>query len=241
MSKLIELIGRLGQQSSQPIGFGALAGRAETAPTMALLGAASLETLDSDLDAVGRDSVDAVVFYSDEILSGSAAAPPDDLVWGASCQRLDGDELEALVSAGCDFALIELENAPANVVSFPDLAVILTLEKPLDRETAAAVRALGVSGSLNTSGIGTGELGFGDLVEARKVGASTGGAMLMGTLSDISAANLTALRDAGMDGVIASLSDTALAAGLARTIGELPPRRRPERRGLQAAAPPSGG
>ena len=38
MSKLLDLISRLGQQAAQPIGFEALAGRVEAYPAMALMG-----------------------------------------------------------------------------------------------------------------------------------------------------------------------------------------------------------
>ena len=44
MSKLLELISRLGQQAAQPIGFEALAGKVEASPSMALIGIASAST-----------------------------------------------------------------------------------------------------------------------------------------------------------------------------------------------------
>ena len=66
MSKLLDIISRLGQQAAQPIGFEALAGRVEATPAMALICRASASTCDRDLDAVGRELVDAVVFDPDE-------------------------------------------------------------------------------------------------------------------------------------------------------------------------------
>ena len=62
MSKLIDLISKLGQQSAQPIGFGALTGRVEAAPTMALIGSASASEFGPGIVAELPEGVDAIVF-----------------------------------------------------------------------------------------------------------------------------------------------------------------------------------
>ncbi len=245
MSKLIDLIGRLGQQSAQPIGFGALTGRVEAAPTMALIGSASASRVVDDLTAVGRDNVDAVVFDSDdtdlhiEIRRRGKDGAFSDLIWGVLCRYMDNKGLEEMVEAGCDFLLAELDSTPAAVVSHPDVALILGLEEPVDRRTASALRSLGVAGSWNLSDTGwTGT--FEDLIEFRKIGESTGGVMLIHGWGGMSVAMLTSLRDAGVDAIITSLRDHDRVQELAQSIRDLPPRSRRESPRIQAAAPRGG-
>ena len=241
MSKLIDLIGRLGQQSAQPIGFGALTGRVEAAPTMALIGIASASSVADDLAAVGRDNVDAVVFDSDdtelhiEISRHGEDGAFSDLIWGVFCRYMDNSALEEMVTAGCDFLLAEMDSIPGAVVSHPDVAVILGLEEPADRETASALRALGVAGSWNLADASASTLE--DLVEVRRIANSTGGVMVMTAHGGMSGTALSSLRDAGMDALITSLEDHDQVRELAQSIRELPPRRRSESRRIQAAAP----
>ena len=153
MSKLLELISRLGQQAAQPIGFEALAGKVEASPSMALIGIASASTCDSDLDAIGREFVDAVVFDPDEARFALESGQFDDLIWGIVYRSMEDEVLESLVSAGCDFLFFEIDNAPAAIVSLTDVALIVTLEEPVSRRTSEALRSLGVDGSWNVSGL----------------------------------------------------------------------------------------
>ncbi len=239
MSKLIELIGRLGQQSAQPIGFGALTGRVESPRAMALIGSASAEKSASHLSSGLPDGVDAIVFSDEDagsVLEAVGSGVLGDLVWGASGGDLSNDDLDALTEAGCDYVFVA-PSAPAGVVGNPDLGTIVLAGEPVDRLTGAALRSLRVDGSLNTSAIEGGGMNFATLVNVVKVGASIGGVMLIETKESISAADLTALRDAGVDGLVVALENTELVGQLAESIRELPPRRRPEARGLSPSAP----
>lgn len=239
MSKLIELIGRLGQQSAQPIGFGALTGRVESTPTMALIGRAAAQGSAADLASGLPDGVDAVVFSDQDtssLIDAAKSGIPEDIVWGASAEGLSNDELDALVDAGCDYVLIET-SAPARVVGYPDLGTIVATAEPVGRLTGVALRSLKVDGSLNTSGTGKGGMDFDTLVNVVKVGASVGGVMLVEIREEVPNADLMALRDAGVDGLVVPLDDAELVSQLVESIRELPARRRPETRGLSPSAP----
>ena len=242
MSKLIELIGRLGQQSAQPIGFGALTGRVEASPTMALIGDASQGDFTGGMDEEMAGVADALLFMGAESESILANSFDESLIWGVSCGKLSVDELDALEEAGCDYFVIDPQTAPAGVVGRPDVGTIVMMSEAADRETAVALRSLGVDGTLNTSAVGSGDLTFDSLVQLTKVGASTGGVMLVRVESDMSLTDLGALRDAGVDGIVVSVGTQAgkdLLKQLSKSIRELPPRRRGESRRMQAAAPRS--
>lgn len=286
MSKLTDLVAKMGRQSPQPIGFGALAGAATPSPTMALVGRVNAAGAADALAAADASVIDAVLvdFANAEgervtgteamrrlgvktgvvsrmcregkldgtkrgqtwmvsvesinrfALSGVGEAL-EGTVWGADASGLSGEEADALAAAGCDFFVIGEGGAPGAVVSHVNAAKLLALSEPVDRETAAALRALGVAGALNTSGIGAGEPAFGDLVKMRRASASVGGITLIETREAPSAKTLATLRDAGADGVVAPIANPEAIAELARTIREMPPRQRADSRGLQAAAP----
>ncbi len=292
MSKLTDLIERMGRQSPQPIGFGALSGTAAASRTMALVARTNAAGAARALADAGGISPDAVlVDFADDsgervtgteamnrlgvktgvvsrlcregkldgekrgqtwmvsveslnryALSGVGEAL-DGTLWGASVSRLSGAEVDALAEAGCDFFVIGEDGAPGAVVSHVNAAKLLALSEPVDRETSAALRGLGVAGAVTESGVDadSGEIGFADLVALRRIGASAGGIMLAETSGSASAKDLAILRDAGADGVIAPLSDADSLANLERAIAELPPKRRPDARGLQAAVGVSAG
>ena len=238
MSKLLDLISRLGQQAAQPIGFEALAGRVETSPSMALIGIASASTCDRDLDAIGRDLVDAVLFDPDEARSALESGQFDDLIWGIGCHSMEDEVLESLVSAGCDFIFFDIRNAPATIVSQPDVALIATLNAPVSRRTSEALRSMGVDGSWDVSGQAKlAGLKFGDLIEVANIGASTGGVTLVTDGDGSSLMALTAIRNAGVDGLVTSLSNHERVTELAQAIRQLPPRTPRRSKGWQALSP----
>ena len=61
MSKLTDLVARMGRQSPQPIGFGALAGTASASPTMALVGRTNAAGAADALAAADAKLIDAVL------------------------------------------------------------------------------------------------------------------------------------------------------------------------------------
>ena len=239
MSKLIEIIRKLGEQSQQPLGFGALAGRSESSPTLALIGTAGANVC-AEMEAIEGDVVDAVILDSDGAVSMKGQDGTGGVVWGVGPGALSNEDVESLVSAGCDFFVIDPETAPAAIVSQPDVDTLVTLKEPADRETAAALRGLGVNGSLSRPPADLSAIGYRDLVAIRRMGASLGGATLVECPRNISTADLTALRDAGVDGVVVPLSESERVSELAAKIRELPPRKKnsgPGETRFQALAP----
>ena len=240
MSKLIEIIRKLGEQSQQPLGFGALAGRSGSSPTLALIGTATVANVGTEMEAIEGDVVDAVILEADGIGSIGDEGGMDDVVWGVGPGALSNEDVESLVTAGCDFFVIDPENAPAAIVSQPEIATLVTLRELPDRETAAALRGLGVTGSLSRPPADLSEIAYRDLVAIRRMGASVGGVTLVECPRNVSTADLTALRDAGIDGVVAPLSESERVSEIAGKIRELPPRKRssgPGETRFQALAP----
>ena len=243
MSKLIEIIRKLGQQSQQPLGFGALAGRSEEAPTLALIGTATAADVGAEMEAIESDIVDAVILEANCPVSVGGQDGMDGVVWGVGPGALSNEDVESLVSAGCDFFVIDPETAPAGLVSQADAAMIVTLNEPADRETAVALRELGVSGSLSRPPADLQDIAYRDLVAIRRTAASVGGIVMVEAPAKVSTTDLAALRDAGVDCVVVELSDAERVSDIAAKIRELPPRKRRGASGetrFQALAPSGG-
>ena len=240
MSKLIEIIRKLGEQSQQPLGFGALTGRSGSAPTLALIGTAAAANVGAEMEAIEGDVVDAVILEAEGIGSTGGQDGIDGVVWGVGPGAVSNEDVERLVSAGCDFFVIDPETAPAAIVSQSDVATLVTLSESPDSETAVALRGLGVTGSLSRPPSELTQIAFRDLVAIRRIGASVGGATLVECPSNVSTADLTALRDAGVDGVVVPLLGPERVGDIAGKIRELPPRKRssgPGETRFQALAP----
>ena len=240
MSKLIEIIRKLGEQSQQPLGFGALAGRSEEAPTLALIGTATAADVSAEMEAIKGDMVDVVILKADGADSIEDQDGMDGMVWGVGPGALNNEDVAGLVSAGCDFFVIDPDTAPAAIVSQPDVDTLVTLREPADRETAAALRGLGVNGSLSRPPADLSEIGYRDLVAIRRMASSVGGVTLVECPLNVSTADLTALRDAGVDAVVVPLSEPERVSDIAGKIRELPPRRKssgPGETRFQALAP----
>lgn len=226
MSKLIEIIRKLGEQSQQPLGFGALTGRSGPAPTLALIGTATAADVGAEMEAVEGDVVDAVILEADGSNSIGDHNGMDGVVWGVGPGALSNKDVESLVAAGCDFFVIDPNTAPAAIVSQTDVATLVTLQESPDRETAAALRGLGVNGSLSRPPAELTQIAFRDLVAIQRMGAPVGGATLVECPLSVSTADLAALRDAGVDGVVVPLSEPERVSEIAGKIRELPPRKR---------------
>ncbi len=242
MSKLIEIVRKLGQQSRQPLGFGALASRAEESPTLALIGMASARNVAENMSAIEGGVVDAVILDSGGVNSIEDCAEIEKLVWGVGPGTLNNEDVEKLTSYGCDFFVIDPATAPAAIVSQTDVATIVTLREPADRETSLALRELGVNGSLSRPPADMEEIAYRDLVEIRRMGASVGGVLMVEAPAKLTTADLTALRDAGVDGVVVPLSESERVSDLARKIRVLPLHKRSSGSGdtrFQALAPTS--
>lgn len=240
MSKLIELIRKLGEQSQQPLGFGALASKPETSPSMALIGTSAAASVSGSLDAIEDDVVDAVILNSDDVDWIKEWDSGENMIWGVGPGSLKDEDVETLVRSGCDFFVIDPVTAPAAIVSQPDAATIVTLAEPADRETSSALRELGVNGSLSRPPEGMTEIAYRDIVAIRRMGASVGGATLVEAPAEVSTAGLAALRDAGVDAIVVPLSESDRVSDLAEKIRELPPPKRRSRSGetrFQALAP----
>ena len=94
MSKLIELIRKLGQQSQQPLGFGALASKAETSPGMALIVTGSASSAADNLDAIEGNVVDAVILSSDDANPIENYDGIGKYVWGIGPGALSNEDVE---------------------------------------------------------------------------------------------------------------------------------------------------
>lgn len=127
LAKLIERLHELGKAEPAPIGFGRPVKRKQK-PGLLVIGEASSGQIKSLLSKGAIEHLDAVLLAGTP--SGEVAKSLGDVLWGARVSKLDEKGLDELKEFGCDFILVESEDAPAVILR--DDGMARGKELPLD-------------------------------------------------------------------------------------------------------------
>ena len=237
MSKLLDLLQRIGDGSPAPLGFGAT--RAETLPGMALVGLVSADH-QAGLAAAAQAGLNAAILSglsgADAIkaLSESGSAIP----WGLQAAALAADEAQASRDAGADLLAFSLDSAASAITGEDDLARMVSLAPDLSDRELRAVAALPVDCFTIDMTAVSGPWTLQDLVTVGSISRRTDKHVLVQVSAVPADPDLEALRDMGVAGLIidlAVISSEAL-AGLKAALLEMPrPRRRRDR--IRATVP----
>ena len=238
MSKLLDLLERIRDGSPAPLGFGAA--RTETLPGMALVGRVPRPGRRRP-----RGLTRAAAAQLDAALVDDAAGPEylqdlggllPDVAWGPRTPALTPEEAPACRQAGADLMAFTLAGAAAALAGQDDLARLLSLSPDLADRELRAVAALPVDAFILDLKEVTGPWTLADLVRVGSISRRVDKYVLVEVSLPPVAADLEALRDTGVSGLvvdISNLSQTALAA-LKADLRAMP-RPRPRRRERRAA------
>ncbi len=236
MSKLVSRIEKISRGSPAPIGFGASSHTAQT-PAMALIGILSENALEeatrlSSLDADGA-LLDSET--SDKELTALAEALGS-TPWGIKSAELSGDTAGGLVEKGCDFFLVDA--ATASVEAAKDDRADLVLSLPADAGDGflRALEDLPIGAAFITI---DGPLTLQSLIDIASMRTMFDKYLLVQVPSDLSARELEALRDVGVDAVVVdvgSASEESLKTMKQRLL-ELPRQRKPRSERASAVIP----
>lgn len=127
MAKLIELLHELGKNDPAPMGFGRPAKRKQK-PALLVIGEASPRQIKSLVSNGAIKHLDAVLVAG--VPSVEDAKSLGDVLWGARVSRVNEKGLDELKESGCDFILVESEEAPAVILR--DDGMARGKELPLD-------------------------------------------------------------------------------------------------------------
>ena len=238
MSKLVSRIEKISRGSPAPIGFGA-ASRAARTPAIALVGILSRNILEDAERLASLDADGALIDgeASDEDLAALTEALGS-TPWGVKTADLDDKTADGLVQKGCDFFLIDAANA--SVESAKDDRADLILSIPADASDGflRALEDLPIGAtfiSLNANG----PLTLQSLIDVASMRTMFDKYLLVQAPSDLSAKELEALRDVGVDAVVVdvgSASEESLKTMKQRLL-ELPRQRKPRSERASAVIP----
>ena len=236
MSKLADAIDRALRREARPIGFGANAAR--RIPTMLVF---ARVTGAADAAAAAAAGADAVITAGDHFPRSAEGA----VMWGSEAPVQGRAGARALREAGADFLVFDDESTDAAALLEEDLGYVMRI-------------ALDVSDTfLGTVGVRTspvedlrldalfvpgldGPLTVRRMLDLRRVAGFARTGLILPVRTEIDPADLEALRDCGVVGVVADGPDGA--AALRSKVDELPARRpRRKVRGSTVLLPSSVG
>lgn len=241
MSKLLDLLQRIGDGSPAPLGFGAA--RAENLPGLAL---AALVTADhqAGVAAAAQAGVDAAILSG---VSGAAALSElaqtlDNATWGAYLPSLTEEEAQACQDGGADLVAFGLESPAAALTGESDLARLVSLAPDLSDRELRAVAALPMDCFVLDLTAVVGPWTLQDLVTLGSLSRRTDKYVLIQVSGAPGDKDLEALRDMGAAGLIldtAAVSAEELAVLKSKLLAMPRPRSRRRER-LRATVPGSG-
>lgn len=244
MSKLLDLMERIREGAPAPLGFGA--SRAATLPGLALVGRVSRpgRRRPRGLTRGAATYLDAAIVddASGREYMGVLGGLLPDVAWGPRTPALTEEEVAGSREAGADLIAFTLEGAAAALAGQDDLARLLSLRPDIEDGELRAIAALPVDAFiLDLRSVG-GPWTLRDLVRVGSISRRVDKYVLVEAAQPPGRADLEALRDTGVSGLVvdvSSLSQTALAA-LKEDLMAMP-RPRPRRRErLRATIPGSG-
>jgi hypothetical protein len=198
MSKLSDRIRRATRVESAPLGFAAAAARTKS-PTM-LLGA----QIAGDGSKDGAAAVEAgadLLLLTQPVKSPSESL--SDAVVGVWPSKLSADGIREAKDSSADFVVIDFDNTPASVLLDDDKGHVLLAPDEIEDMLLRVVESLSVDAILIADGPGS--LTVRRQLELRRIHGLTQKPLLMVVPPDISAQELTALREIGVIGVIVDL------------------------------------
>ena len=240
MSKLADLFRRAAQGSPQGLGFGAAAASDQSHRPIMLIGlvgarglAGRSTLLEADVDAI-------LVDCGGKPLSKSTVTALEGRLWGAGMTGFDEEAVGALKDQGCDFLVFDPGSTSATALSDDTLGSILIVPADLDRETARAIQAIGATGAYLSSDLVGRNITVAGLIELQRVRSLIDGPFVTMAPESPSVSDLTALRDAGVNGLAVRLEDQDAIGRLCESLNGIATKRRSSGSGeWRALAPQS--
>ena len=233
MSKLLDLLSRVNQGSSTPMGFGARASQ-ERSPALVLAGqfSPSAKAKPPKLQELGLDAVILTPGTSPLNTMDQSAEATGGTIWGAAVAKPTPQDVASLKEAGCDFLLFQPDTISLEVLGDKDLGRLLEVSSALSEEHRLILGTLPVDALLLHADEEVSPLTLRHLMDIQAVIAHVDKPVLLFRRRPPSRGELEGLRDAGIEGLV--LDASSLKAKVVRQLKEdiaaLPQRReRPER------------
>ena len=233
MSRFIELLGKAGEQSPEPMGF-ARRVPSKAAPAVVVAGRVTPEALAAAPDLAKTD-VDAVVLEVetwDEKTIEAAIAHLAGRVWGLRVSSLTADQVKYLIEKGCDFAVFGAEHTSVAVFDDEEFGTLISVTTDLDEDTSRGLAAISLDGALFKPDEAIFPLTVQKLMDIGRVRGLLDAAFVMDAPGNLSGEHLAALRDLGVAGLVLDLAAPDEVAKTKDTVAALPHRKSKPNRGV---------
>ncbi|MHB8104721.1 MAG: hypothetical protein ACYDG5_04190 [Dehalococcoidales bacterium] len=224
MSKLIDKLNKLSQAAPAPMGFHT-SKPVKAGSKILIIGRLALNIAPPTKSNTG---VDAILIHADEAAPAvkdiqKTAKSLGDIPWGIYLEGSSGD-LAALIEAGCDFVVFSPASRIPDLPQDEKIGKVLQVESSMDDGLLRAVNDLPVDAVLIVDSLESGEtLMMHQLMIYRHLAAFISKPLIVPVPANITEAELKALQDAEIDGVMAEMDGENLKE-LRKTITKLPPR-----------------
>jgi hypothetical protein len=245
MSRLIDKFKKLSQAAPQPMGF-RTSRPAEATTTILIIARWEINNTDSPAKSIegadalllGADKADLTVKGIQKIVK-----PLGDVPWGVYLDE-SGDKQAALIEAGCDFVVLSPASGIPATPQDEKVGKILQVESSMDDGLLRAVNDLPADAVLLADTFeDNASLVWHQLMIFRHLAAFISKPLIVPVPATISEAELKALWNAGIDGVMVEIDITK--AGdlkeLRQTMSKLPPRSTQKRGKMDVMLPRMGG
>ena len=234
MSKLLDLMEKVGHEPPAAFGFGPASRRAESHPAMVLLGRYTPKQLAKAKNSA-KIHIDAVLLSLDEWSEGTLepiAASLEGRVWGVQIDGIDGAQAAQLKDIGCDFILVQPGGAAASLLLEEDLATLIPIGGSLSEETARAIHDLPIDAVVFTPEGDLSPLTVQKMMEYQAVLGMVSKPFLVSVPSSLAAAELGPLRELGTVGLVLDSTSQRAVSRIRKALDGLPKRRGRRDRGM---------
>ena len=238
MSKLTDILERAGQSAPSRIGFGALSRDASPVPEIVLIGQVSGDEMINDRSLLDSQ-VDGVLVVLDSWSKRSldrVRSALKGMTWGARANSISESQAKDLKDRGCDFIVFKADDTAAAVLNDDELGKIIAIDSELGGREARAIQGMSIDGVLSEPGDDLVPLTVRKLVNIQQSRGRIDKPFLVGTSSELGAADLEVIRNAGIQGLVVNLASPDAIARTRDAIAGLP-RRRSRSRSRNAAVP----
>jgi hypothetical protein len=242
MSKFVDKLQSLSKSSTMPIGFHPAASELKSPAMLLIAGLSGTQVKEAKI--VGDVDADAGLILNEDpsakVVKQMVEAVGN-VPLGVFVKGMSEDGINELASVGCDFVVFDIR-IPAAVLHKEGVGKFLKIEPSLDQGLVRAINNLEIDGVFISSREGDSFVAVEHLLVCRRFVELLEKPVMITLPSLATKAELTSLRQAGVDGVVAlSTQSVEALAELKKMIGDLPRRARGKRAKTGVVLPHYGG
>ncbi len=210
MSKLLEKLERISNDSGQPMGFGAVVSRTKTSPMLTI---ASVPTGNAQLISIAaKEGADALLLTVENLEKDSKTLAKmnrakAEIPWGVFLEKVSKEDIGQLIELGCDFVVFDPAQTQAAVLMEEKLGKVLRIDTSLPENLAKSINRLQVDAVL-LNPVGGGETAFTihQLMVLERLAGSTGKYVLMTMPLGLSTSDIEILWGLGARGLVVDMT-----------------------------------